>query len=374
MSFQDRCKIYKKIEDSRGRPLIVYVTSNRGNAAGMMASDAIPPIIDQILSIPKEQKKIDMLLVSDGGDPIVSWRINSMLRERFDHICILLPYAAYSAATLLALGANEIIMGQFSNLGPVDPQLQYVRRRASEGQADKEEIIRFGSEDLSHFIDFIRKDIGITDQEQMESAFELFCKDVGTVPIGIAKRSSYLAQSLGTKLLQTHMDDHSKVSAIVDALNKSFYHHGYPVGRKEATQIDLPVTEAGEDLELLIWQVWKDFETEMECCAPFDPIQVIHKMPKSSHLFSTVPQLNIPANLPPQVQQQMYQQVLQHSPIVQSPPFNYRLFQAAVESLRLKSHFITQGQLLAVRLPNMSLMINDTKLSQMWESENIISE
>ena len=77
--------------------------------SGSMAGDAIRPFIDQLNLIPKEQKEVDFLIVSNGGDPITSLRIMSLLRERFDKVSVLLPYVAYSAATVLSLGADEIV-------------------------------------------------------------------------------------------------------------------------------------------------------------------------------------------------------------------------------------------------------------------------
>jgi hypothetical protein len=93
-------RIYRQIEEERGRPLITYATSSRPNAEGVIASDVIPEICRQILRIPSDKKVIDLLVVSRGGDPIVSWRIISLLRERFEKVNVLVPYEAYSAATL----------------------------------------------------------------------------------------------------------------------------------------------------------------------------------------------------------------------------------------------------------------------------------
>src|SRR5687767_1087206 len=72
-----------------------------------------------LIEIPKGADNLDILIVSNGGDPMVPLRIIGMVRERYKKIAALLPYAAYSAATLLALGADEIVMHPFSNLGPV---------------------------------------------------------------------------------------------------------------------------------------------------------------------------------------------------------------------------------------------------------------
>jgi hypothetical protein len=46
----------------------------------------------------------------------------SYLRTQFDHIRAIIPVAAMSAATMMALAADEIVMGAHSQLGPIDPQ------------------------------------------------------------------------------------------------------------------------------------------------------------------------------------------------------------------------------------------------------------
>lgn len=361
MTFQDRSNLYKEIEQKRGRPLICYVTSSRINASGAMSTDVIPELAKQINAISFAEKAIDILIISNGGDPTVSWRFISMIRERFKEIGALLPYAAYSAATLLALGANEILMHPFSNLGPVDPQLHYIRR-----QGQQEDTVAFGSEDLKHYFDFIKRDVGISDQEQLQRAFELICKDVGAIPIGVANRSSHLALSMGEKLLRLHMKDENKVKAIAEALNTSFYHHGYPLGRNEAKSIGLPVKEPQDDIGKLMWDIWLNFEAEMECNNPFNPVDVVFQNPNNASLLGTVPQILMPANLPPEIKQQAYQQILNNISIQPSPAVDYSLFQAGLESVRCKSEFRTNGKINAVRNPDMSIAVSVIPLQQGW--------
>ena len=180
MSYTTRKQLYEKLFKIRNRPLIAYVTSIRPNQSGQMAGDAIPQIINQISSIPMEQEEIDFLIVSNGGDPITALRIMSLLRERFKKITVLLPYVAYSAATILSLGADEIIMHPYSNLGPVDPQLTV----AHNNEHGFRENLQFSSEDLRNYVDFIRSDVGITDQQHLVSAISPLLKDVGALPIG----------------------------------------------------------------------------------------------------------------------------------------------------------------------------------------------
>ena len=97
MAYKERKILYKKIEDKRNRPLITYVTSIRPNLSSSMGGDAIAEIIEQINLIPEDKKEVDFMIISNGGDPIVSLRIISMLRERFEKVSVLLPYVAYSA-------------------------------------------------------------------------------------------------------------------------------------------------------------------------------------------------------------------------------------------------------------------------------------
>ena len=56
--------------------------------------------------------------------------------------------------------------------------------------------------------------------------------DVGPLQIGSAKRGQQLTLSLSEKMLNLHMSDKNTCKNIAKALNSSYYHHGYAVGRK----------------------------------------------------------------------------------------------------------------------------------------------
>lgn len=372
MSYEDRINLYTQIEEIRNRPLIAYFTSTRPNASGQIASDVIPHFARQISKIPQSEKEVDILIVSYGGDPTVAWRLITMLRERFEKVGVLIPFAAYSAATLLALGADEIVMHPFSNLGPVDPQLTYEKKN----QDGSIESIQFGAEDLRHFLDFVKRDVGISDQGPLERAFELICKDVGSIPIGVAKRSSYLALSLGEKLLSLHMKDQNKVKAISEALNRSFYHHGYPVGREEAQEIGLPIVKPSKELEELMWKVWEDIEREMQCDRPFEPLEIVLNSKEGPKLLSPIKQINIPAiNGHPEIASQIYQLAAQQAingiEVHEIAPVPYELLIATVESPRCRSEFRVRGKILAMRLPDMRITVNVLRTSGEWIFEEI---
>ena len=68
------------------------------------------------------EKNLDLILVSPGGEVDAAEAIMGYLRTRFDHIRAVVPVAAMSAATMMALSCDEILMGKHSQLGPIDPQ------------------------------------------------------------------------------------------------------------------------------------------------------------------------------------------------------------------------------------------------------------
>jgi hypothetical protein len=65
---------------------------------------------------------LHLLLWSPGGDGEVAVRLVRSAQARCSELTVIVPDIAKSAATLLALGADGILMGPASDLGPVDPQ------------------------------------------------------------------------------------------------------------------------------------------------------------------------------------------------------------------------------------------------------------
>lgn len=265
MSYQTRKKIYEQIEKIRKRPLIAYVTSIKPGTQVQMATDMIPLFIKQANMI-KESDSIDLLILSNGGDPIVAWRIISILREKFKHISVLVPYTAYSAATLLALGADEIIMHPYANLGPLDPQLSFP------DASGKQKMI--GYEDIIKYIDFVNE-ISHNEPSIVTDALDKLTKELSPTLIGFAKRSSTLGLTMCQKLLETHMTDNNKIKSIIASLNNNYYHHGYPVSRKEAKEIGLTIAKSNIEIETLLWDLYEDYASEMAFNTPYNPELIV---------------------------------------------------------------------------------------------------
>jgi len=68
------------------------------------------------------ERELVLILHSPGGQIEPTQAIVDYLRQKFENITVIVPDAAMSAATLIALAADKILMGNHSNLGPIDPQ------------------------------------------------------------------------------------------------------------------------------------------------------------------------------------------------------------------------------------------------------------
>ena len=120
-----RRKYLKELHDYTKRAVIIYYTAFLESRPVPLADlqiglQDIPGFMEAASNV--DEKQLDLIIHSPGGSAEAAESIVTYLRKRFDHIRIFVPVAAMSAATMIALSANEIVMGQHSQLGPIDPQ------------------------------------------------------------------------------------------------------------------------------------------------------------------------------------------------------------------------------------------------------------
>src|SRR3954471_23954223 len=66
---------------------------------------------------------IEIILHTPGGLVLAASQIAQALRDHDGRIVAVVPHYAMSGGTLIALGADEIVIDDHAALGPVDPQL-----------------------------------------------------------------------------------------------------------------------------------------------------------------------------------------------------------------------------------------------------------
>jgi len=66
---------------------------------------------------------IDFVIHTPGGLVLAATQIARAIEAHKAKVTIYVPVYAMSGGTLIALAANEIVLGEFSVLGPIDPQI-----------------------------------------------------------------------------------------------------------------------------------------------------------------------------------------------------------------------------------------------------------
>ncbi len=365
MDLKDRRARYQAIEDYRKRPLIVYATTTRPGVGAMMAGDAVREFVDQIDAI-KEGNAVDILLHSTGGDPLTAWKLMSLLRERFQNVGVLVPFMAFSAATLFTLGADEIVMHPHASLGPIDPQISITQPDGKTRQ--------FAYEDVGAFLRFLDSEAKITEQTHVSTIIDKLFSVVDPINVGGAKRASELSSAVGERLLLFHMtsdEEAPRAKQIAENLNKSFFAHGDAVSRTRAMELHLKVKASERELEELIWEAYVGLESYFEIRTPFNLLQHYLADPAAAAAVRLPAPVAMPPNTPPQLAQQVWQAAAQQA--IQSlanagVEVPYTVANAVIESTRVASGFSTSGKLQGFRNINGEIQLSAIDTMSGWKT------
>lgn len=252
---QFRKQTIKEITEITKRDLIVYVADFK---------KSLPPQFGITNSITWEDKtcfadlvsgfnkrEIDIFIHSPGGSAEATEFLVSLLRENFDHIRFIVPNMAKSAATMMVLSGDEILMDDKSELGPIDPQIQIngnfvPAQTVIDGFEEAKEIIKnSGPEILPAYMPLLNK-------------YDLHI-------LQICNNAKELSERLVTEWLKKYMfagdsDAQDKAKNIAKKLSehKEFLSHGRPVKIKDMQDLSVKVKDLREEPKLRdkIWGLY----------------------------------------------------------------------------------------------------------------------
>jgi len=268
-SRSQRLELIRAIEQARDSHVIAYVTGDRPGATVQIGEDAVRPMYEHVRSLGFDGvQRIDLFLYSRGGAVEVPWRIVSMLREYCKEFNVLVPYKAHSAATLIALGADHIVMGKKGELGPIDPSL---------GRTERGERQEVNVEDIMAYVAFIKERAGLGDQAALSGSINALAQQLTPSLLGTVYRTYSHIRLVARKLILSRQPplDEQRVNLIVESLAEKIYSHGHAIGRREAGDIGLPIEVPGADIETAMWGLYEAYEEMMELDSPIDPRSII---------------------------------------------------------------------------------------------------
>jgi len=256
---QRLCDLLSALEDARESRVIAYWTTDMAKV-----SDAVVLSLYDQLSAIGRTPRLDLYLRTNGGQTEAPWRIVSLAREFCEELNVLVPHRAASAGTLIALGADHIVMAPLGVLGPIDPSRTHSLLPRREGEAEAEPV---SVQDMRHAMQFIReaassRKAGSGDDESpsempytpdaMAQIFTALFDKIHPLAIGAIEQSYALSKLVGKQCLRTHMDPvkhRDAIQAIVDNMCDDYKSHQYPICRQEAREAGLKAEDATEPVE-----------------------------------------------------------------------------------------------------------------------------
>ncbi len=242
--FEKTQSLVGRIQKRLDGTFLTYWTSTSGSVC-----DNDVMAMHDILEATGRREKLTLLVKSDGGSGMASLRMIHLLRKYTKRLTVVAPLNCASAATMLALGADTIVMGPLSYLTAVDTSLEHdlspldhTNNLVPVSNDEVDRVIRLWRETV------FRRGDGVNPYQELY-------KYLHPLVIGALDRASSLSLMLCREILGYHMKDLRKAERISRRLNSSYPAHQYPITSREARRLGLNVHEVDPELDRLLQEL-----------------------------------------------------------------------------------------------------------------------
>jgi hypothetical protein len=200
------------------------------------------------------QRELHLFIKSDGGDGTASLRIVNLLRRYARRLVAVLPLECASAATMVALGADEIHMGPLAFLTAIDTSITHDlsptdvhNRRVSVSQDELNRVVKLWREETRR--------TKAPSENDLPTPYSALFRYVHPLVIGAVDRSSSLSVKLCKEILGFHLKDDERNERIAIELNSAYPAHDYPIVRQEALRLGLQVKDLDAQLHEMLLEL-----------------------------------------------------------------------------------------------------------------------
>lgn len=196
----------------------------------------------QILRRVDKSEPLSVFIHSGGGDIHTAYKL-AKLFQRCCEYKIVIPEYAKSAATLVALGADEILMNPIAEMGPLDPVIQFSNGLLIPGFAIRNAIKVLENEVASCEDPEVRKLMA-------EHILGPIAVKIDPYVLATVRDTPELAKNYGNKILRARRYKASVAERVVNRLTELGHpSHGYVIDFEEAKGLGLRVEEMEQTIE-----------------------------------------------------------------------------------------------------------------------------
>jgi hypothetical protein len=228
--------------------------------------------------------KCTVFLTTYGGDPHAAFRIARCLRHHYKEVRLAVPSYCKSAGTLIAIGANDLAIGDLGELGPLDLQVTKpsdVMERGSglDYMQGLQVALMHAHQAFGLFMEVRRGGLRLPTRQAGELATNMAVGMVAPLyaqidpnRIGEMQRAIQIAKEYGERL-----DEYSKnlKSGALEKMVADYPSHSFVIDRKEAktlfNRVD-PMTAAEGDLTSTLWHLFSEQNDLLYVCEEVSPV------------------------------------------------------------------------------------------------------
>jgi hypothetical protein len=177
---------------------------------------------------------------------------------------------------MIALGADEIVMSNLSELSPIDPSTANVFNPPD--PTNPQNRIPISVEDVMAYFDLAKNKFGIKGDEELSRIFTKFIESnpqIHPLALGNVNRIHTLIRILAKRLIKSHKIQlkEDEIEKTVNYFTEKLYSHQYLIGRKEAEE-DLgikTVVDANDILSKAMTDLYEEYNKELEFGKTWNP-------------------------------------------------------------------------------------------------------
>lgn len=271
-------ELAKSLQEKLGFDLWFLVQTHRGGNPKMsqIGREVKDSLYDSRHQLP-DKEPVALLIDSPGGYADDAYQIAMLLRHACKGFVAIVPRYAKSAATLLSLGADTIIMGEHAELGPLDAQYYDPEREDIMSALDEVQALERLRAFALNSTDEVMAFLSLRSGKKLESLLPMtltFVSDmmrpmfeqVDIVQYTKQSRVLKIAEEYASRLLQYGGLSERKAKQVARNLVEKYPHHGFFVNVDEAKSIDLPVKKAPAEISSIIDDMYTILQHEPLTC------------------------------------------------------------------------------------------------------------
>jgi len=244
-------EIFARLDREVGYSCVAYWTS----AGGSICQDDVMAMA-QLISQPENQPRkpsrvLGLFLKSEGGNPQAALRLINLLRNHYQRIVLFAPFECASAATMVALGSDEVHMGETSYLTAVDTSLKHDLSPVDHSN----NLVSVSQDEVMRIVRLWHEEHG------KSNPYPEVYKYLHPLVIGSLDRSSSLSIRICKELLGYHMKDRKRAERISRELNSKYPSHSYPITAREASRLGLNVKKLSPKVGTLLRELNRLYST-----------------------------------------------------------------------------------------------------------------